>query len=248
MRQLWASEISAELAVDTHSIDELMTHYKDDKHSWIVILKQDIGVHGERMLKVKSVVRKEEADIRSSELSSWLRSEITKRNQIEGRSDRTSLVRTMSHPEENHASEGEQDVRVLLFHQKGKKSNRKNVEETGKSFRSTGGARASRNSITKCLTARARAQELVQGMLNGPIAAIEVKSDLFDAICETSLSDPDSWRKVIHGVPVAERKYLTQVHELMSEIARDMKGTSRNAFIYNCRTGACVYYDLGRSS
>jgi len=31
-------------------------------------------------------------------------------------------------------------------------------------------------------------------------------------------------------------------------MADEMKGTTRNAFIYNVRTGACIYYDLGRSA
>lgn len=83
--------------------------------------------------------------------------------------------------------------------------------------------------------------------LEGPIAAIEVKDDVLDSIRDTRLSDPDSWRKVIQNAPVAERKYLGQVHELLSDMANEMKGTTRNAFIYNFRTGACIYYDLGRS-
>ncbi|KAI9791960.1 MAG: hypothetical protein M1816_003229 [Peltula sp. TS41687] len=231
LRQLWASDISAELAVDAHSVDQLTSHYKDDKHSWIVIVKQDTGTHGERILKVKSMQRKEEADIRSSELLNWLRSEIRERDQREGTNDRARLLRTTSHPEQNQSSVeggggGEQDVRVLIPQHKGKKANRKNIIEA----------------------AQLRAHDLVQTFLHGPIVAIDVKDDILDAISRTAVSDPDGWRKVIQSVPLADRKYLSEVHELITDIARDVKGTNvRNAFIYNFRTSACIYYDLERT-
>ena len=98
------------------------------------------------------------------------------------------------------------------------------------------------------MPAQSKAQDLVQSFLDGPIAAIDVKDDMLDSIRDTRLSDPDSWRKVIQNAPVAERKYLGQLHEMLSDMADEMKGTTRNAFIYNVKTGACIYYDLGRSS
>ena len=88
----------------------------------------------------------------------------------------------------------------------------------------------------------------MNSFLEGPIAAIEIKDDVLDSIRDTRLSDPDSWRKLIQNAPVAERKYLSQVHGLLSDMADEMKGATRNAFIYNFRTGACIYYDLGRST
>ena len=129
--------MSAELAVDARSTDELLSLYKDDKHSWIIIIKRDIGISKERLLKVKSMIRKEDADIRISELMSWLRAEIRERDQREGTNDRAKLLRTVSQPEpiqsQGQGSRGNnsQDVRVLISLPKGKKSYKRNVVESG---------------------------------------------------------------------------------------------------------------------
>ncbi|KAI9875262.1 MAG: hypothetical protein M1830_008699 [Pleopsidium flavum] len=224
---LWTNDISAELSIDAHSPDELVSHYKDDNHSWFVIIKQDSGDLGEKQLKVKSLDKKADFDIRSSELLGFLKNELRERHQREDTNERAKLHRRPSHPDTSAGlKEKEADVRVLVPQHKGKKSNRRNVVEA----------------------AQSRAQELVHSFLDGPIAAIEVKDDVLDSIRDTRLSDPDSWRKIIQNAPVAERKYLSQVHELISDMADEMKGTTRNAFIYNFRTGACIYYDLGRST
>ncbi len=221
VQDLWAVDISAELAGDARSPEELLADYRDDNHSWIVIIKQDTGTFGERNLKVKSMVRKEESDVRSTELFSWLRSEIRERDQREGTNERAKLLRQVSQHDVNQAAgEREADVRVLVPLHKGKKTNRRTVIEN----------------------AQVSSQEF-----DGPIAAIDARDEVFDAIRKTRLSDPDSWRKVIQGVPLAERKYLSQVHELISDLAKNVKGTTRTAFIYNFRTGGRLYYDLGRS-
>lgn len=93
---------------------------------------------------------------------------------------------------------------------------------------------------------------MVEQALNGPIAAIDTRDEVLESIRETRLSDPDSWRAVIQSAPPSERKYLGQVHELLCDLANenhtggDMTDGYTNAFIYNYRTGSCLYYDLGR--
>lgn len=90
--------------------------------------------------------------------------------------------------------------------------------------------------------------------LGGPIAAIDTRDEVLETIRDTRLSDPDSWRTIIQNAPLTERKYLTQVHELLMDFANerhtngDAAGTYSNAFIYNYRTGSCIYYDLGRTT
>lgn len=99
-----------------------------------------------------------------------------------------------------------------------------------------------------------RTRELVEKAVNGPIVAIDTRDDIIDGIRDTRLCDPDSWRTVIQNAPLTERKYLGQVHELLLDLAneyrlpREGKEGYTNAFIYNFRTGSCVYYDLGRST
>ncbi|KAI9772975.1 MAG: hypothetical protein M1840_008857 [Geoglossum simile] len=229
IQELWANDISAELAIDTKAPEELLSHYRDEKHNWIIVVKQDSTGFGDRILKVKNMTRKEDFDVRSSELLSWLRSEIRERDRDhrEGPPEkvRSLGIRHMGPPEvaQFPSSDHEHDVRVLVSLHRGKKNNRRNVVEA----------------------ALARTHELLLSFRDGPIAAIEIRDDVLDMIRETRLSDPDSWRKVIQGVPLNERKYLSQVHELLGDMAKDEKVTARNAFIYNFRTGSCVFYDLG---
>ena len=78
-----------------------------------------------------------------------------------------------------------------------------------------------------------------------------MKDDIFEGLRETRLSDTDSWRKLIQNAPLAERAYLTDLHEMLDTMANEVKGSkesSRSAFIYNFRTRACIYYDLWRAA
>jgi translation initiation factor 2-alpha kinase 4 len=215
---LWRNEISAELARDSRSPEDLLSKYRDDQHSWILIIKQDA------VIKAKSMDRKDVADIDipSTQLLTWLKGEIRDRDQRNGTHHRAKLLRHSSQPDSG-ITDHEQDVRVLVAGTKSKKSNRRNIIEQ----------------------AQARAASLVHEFLEGPIAAIETTDQVMELIRGTRLSDPESWRQVTHAVPTAERRYLGEVHDLMNTLANQNKEVSRNAFVYNFRTGKCIYYDLG---
>ncbi|KAM0315688.1 hypothetical protein ACHAO8_003740 [Botrytis cinerea] len=215
---LWSHDISAELARDSRSPEDLLSKYRDDSYSWIIIIKQD------SVVRCKTTGRKDvpDADIPSTQLVSWLRGEMRERDQREGTYNRAKLSRQHSQPDTG-PSDHEQDVRVLFAGTKSKKSNRRNIVEQ----------------------AQGRAATLVHSFLDGPIAAVETTDHVMDLIRETKLSDPESWRKLTHSVPTAERRYIGEIHDLMSGLAFQNKDTTRNAFVYNFRTGMCIYYDLG---
>ncbi|KAJ8068821.1 hypothetical protein OCU04_002513 [Sclerotinia nivalis] len=215
---LWSHDISAELARDSRSPEDLLSKYRDDNYSWIIIIKQD------SVVRCKTTGRKDipDADIPSTQLVSWLRGEMRERDQREGTYNRAKISRQHSQPDTG-PSDHEQDVRVLFAGTKSKKSNRRSIVDQ----------------------AQGRAATLVQSFLDGPIAAIETTDHVMDLIRETKLSDPDSWRKVTHSVPTAERRYIGEIHDLMSTLAFQNKDITRNAFVYNFRTGTCIYYDLG---
>jgi eukaryotic translation initiation factor 2-alpha kinase 4 len=85
--------------------------------------------------------------------------------------------------------------------------------------------------------------------LSVPIVAIEARDDVTELIRETRLSDPDSWRRVIQAVPLADRQYLQQVHDLLNKYAVKWRNGAdsvkeRMAFVYNFRSGACLLYDV----
>ncbi|KAJ5104481.1 Protein kinase (Gcn2) [Penicillium alfredii] len=226
IEDLWANDISAELAVDASSLEELLSKYREHNHRWIVIAKQDSK---ERGFKVRNLVRKEELDLRSSELVSWLRTEVHARHHREGTAD-PRQSRLPGQQDTFMSQDRANDVRILIPHHRSKKTNRRNIVES----------------------ALVRSREVAEDARNGPVAAIDTRDDVLDSIRDTRLSDPDSWRTVIQNAPLTERKYLNQVYELLSDLAIESRTgeTSEsytNAFIYNYRTGSCVYYDLGRS-
>jgi len=222
VRQIWDCDISAELAKDSRSPEDLLSKYRDETHTWILILKQDSIVKGKTMGRKES----SDVDLTVNQVLGWLRTEIRERDQREGTYQRHKLQRHTSANDTNHNTQSEQkeqDVHVLVAGIKSKKSNRRNIVEQ----------------------AQSRAAALVQSFLDGPIAAIETTDHVLDLIRDTRLSDPETWRKVMHAVPTTERRYIGEIHELMEDLALKNKGVTRNAFVYNFRTGTCVYYDMG---
>ena len=222
VQKLWDADISAELARDSRSPEDLQLKYRDDNHSWILTIKQD------SIVKAKTMGRKDvsDTDLPITQLLLWLKAEIRERDQREGTHHRHKLQRNSSAPDTNHNTNpehSEQEVRVLIAGTKSKKSNRRNIVEQ----------------------AQSRASTLTQSFLDGPIAAIETTDHVMELIRETRLSDPESWRKVTHAVPTAERRYISEIHDMMVGLAAQNKGVTRSAFVYNFRTGLCLYYDLG---
>lgn len=219
LNKLWANDISAELAIDSRSPEDLLSKYRDDQHYWIVIIKQD------SVLKVKTMGRKEipDVDMPIPQLLSWLGGEIRERDQRDSISDRAKLIRYSGQPVPNGSTENEQEVRLIFAQTKTKKSNRRNLVEQ----------------------AQGRAASLVQSFLDGPIFAIETTDQVMDLIRETRLSDADSWRKVSQSVTTNEKRYIGEIHDVIKNLAFQNKDVTRNSFIYNFRTGTCIYYDMG---
>lgn len=242
---LWANDLSAELAVDTRSPEELLAHYRDDKHSWIIVIKHDTTVAGKPDLKVKSLVRNQDTDIRSSELLPYLRAEIRERDQNEQRSSAASSTQSrlrLFNTSNNTGSSYDQsslatlpvdntkaNVQVLIAQHRSKKSNKWTIIES----------------------AQSRARELLSTYMGAPIAAIETKDEIMELIRETRLSDPDGWRRVIQSVRLDERQYLQDVHGILDAYRKEWKdkggggNEGRCVFVYNFRTGGVILYDLG---
>lgn len=130
IQELWANDISAELAVDTNTqgleLIHSATNESRDAHPWSIYIKQD------GYIKVRSALRREETDMRNSDLFAWLRNEIRERDRVEGRSPIAHLYRHSSQQEAGRATDsGEPDVKVITSKTRGKKFNRKTVIEEG---------------------------------------------------------------------------------------------------------------------
>jgi translation initiation factor 2-alpha kinase 4 len=226
LQTLWAHGISAELARDARSPEDLLSSYRDESYSWIVIIKQD------NLLKIKTMWRKDapDADIAAKELLNWLKSEIRDRESRSGMRLRSAAGVPHSDsanalPAAPSGEQEQQEVHVLVAQTKSKKFNRRAVVEQ----------------------AQASASRLVKSFLEGPIAAIETSDAVMDLIKGTSLSDPESWRRVEHSVGTAEKKYVREIHDMLKQWRWEWEAKEGpgNAFVYNFRTGKCVYYDLG---
>ncbi|KAI9890895.1 MAG: hypothetical protein M1814_003534 [Vezdaea aestivalis] len=81
--ELWAADISAEVARETGSPEQIMAMSRPDNHIWIVIVRQLTGSFQDMFLKVKDMSRKEEFEVRAPELANWLRAELRQRKHKE---------------------------------------------------------------------------------------------------------------------------------------------------------------------
>lgn len=213
--------ISAEIAIDTRSPEELLAHYRDDKHSWIIIIKQEQSGLGKPDLRIKSIDKGEDTDIRSQDLISHFRAEIRDRDQRESTNDRAKFLRHPSHTEPA-TSTNKPEVRVLTANHKSKKQNKWRVVEA----------------------AHAKVAEVNKSHAGAPIASIETRDEIMDLIQETRMSDPDSWRRVEQSVPLADREYVQQIHRTIQNLKWQYGDMSRNCWIYNFKSGTCIYYDM----
>ncbi|KAF2008855.1 kinase-like protein [Aaosphaeria arxii CBS 175.79] len=220
---------TAELSIDAHSIEDVLRHYRDDRHSWIIVIKHGIAPD-KPDLKVKSIAKKEDTDLRSADLLNYLRNELRDRDAREGTAAQRNTKAISTTPTATVASKA--NVDVLISHHRSKKSSKWSIVET----------------------AQARSTELLSSFQGAPIAAFEAKDEIMNLIRETRLGDPETWRRAIQSVPLAERKYLQELHDLLRRYAARWKdeaeagnvrsGEGGKAFVYNFRTGGCLLYDL----
>ena len=133
LHELWSNGISAELAEGNHGTNAETTFAKSqdgkEDHSWVVLIKS------EDSMKVKTTSRKDEIEVRPSDLNGHLRSEIRERDRLEGRAPRTSTLHQGSQQDVNGPEpDREVDIKVLMSQNKGKKINRKTIVGEGELF------------------------------------------------------------------------------------------------------------------
>ncbi|KAM0453783.1 hypothetical protein ACHAPV_008720 [Trichoderma viride] len=215
LRLLWAHDISAELAKDSRSPEDLMSKHRDESYSWIIIIKQD------SMLKIKTVGKKDvpDVDLPMAQLFSWLKPEIRDRD-----SRSAAKFRGTPEPAAQGERDYEQEVKIMVAQTKSKKFNRRTVVEQ----------------------AQITAATLMNSFLEGPILAIEMSDHLMELVQETSLSDPESWRTAEHSVTTSEKKCIREIRDQLTTWRRkyETKNGSKHSFLYNFRSGTCMYYDL----
>lgn len=225
LHELWSNSISAELAEEDHgnNAENTFAKSKDAKedHSWVVLIKS------EDSMKIKTSSRKDEIEVRLSDVTGHLRGEIRERDRLEGRTPRASTLYQSGQQDVNGPEiDREVDVKVLMSQNKGKKVNRKTIVEAAQQHKA----------------------EYLQNCADSPIVAIETKDDIFEGIIDTRLSDPESWKKFIQSAAPGERQYLGQLQDLLRTMAKESVPGNTTAIVYNFRTKACISYNLGKAS
>ncbi|KAL8941474.1 MAG: hypothetical protein Q9216_002202 [Gyalolechia sp. 2 TL-2023] len=227
IQDLWKIGVHAELAMSEifgleHESSNVYAQGQDTlPYQYLVNVKQEGSV------KVRNVTQNEETEMRISEVISWFKGEMMHRERAEDHGRK--LSRHGSHPDQGWPSvETGSDVQVLMSQSKGKKTNRRAIIE---------------EALTHC-------QDFVHGFADGnvQIIAVETKDDIFEGIRETRLGDADSWKKFIQHAPAGDRAYLHDIQELLKGKATKAKPGYRSAFLYNFRTGSCIWYDLGHAN
>ena len=120
LRDIWAAEISAELAESDlrHHSEYLKIDESKEGYIWLVTIKS------EELVKVKNLVNREETEVRTAELVSHLR------NEGRAAAFKLPLHRHISQPEAPaYDREYEADVKVLTSLSRSKKVDRQNVVE-----------------------------------------------------------------------------------------------------------------------
>jgi len=116
-------------------------------------------------------------------------------------------------------------VQVLVSLHRSKKSNKYHIVES----------------------AQQRWVEKLDEWKEAPILAIETRDDIMEMIRDARLSEPDSWRKTVQRVPLAERQYITDLQKWLLDLREKWTEGSagRETCLFNFRTGHCIYYDIG---
>lgn len=166
-----------------------------------------------------------DAEVPAAQVINWLRAELRERDRHLSSRAIDSAGGSAALDKAGSFTNTEQKVSVLVAGTKSKKFNRRTVVEQ----------------------AQTNAASFLQTYLDGPIAAVETSDAVLDLIQETRLSDGDSWRSAEQTVNMAERKYMREIHDMLSTWRNEWQAQkgSRYAFVYNFRTTKCITYDLG---
>lgn len=259
LSELWANDISAELARNARSTEQLLEYYKDDRHSWLVIIKHDAHNLSKPDLRVKSLAKKEDSDVRSTDLLSYLKAELRERDGAlpASSSSRQRFTRPFSSSLDPSYTPGgpsapSSSLSPLATSPGGAGSgggnnhaHRPAVTVLTNAHR---GKKTSKWAVVEA--AQSRARELLAAYAAAPIAAIEARDEVVERVREARLSDPDGWRRAVQSAPVAERGYLQDVHGMLERYRARWREEGeapegRVVFVYNFRTGGCFLYDLG---
>lgn len=226
---LWGQNISAQLARDARTPEELLAQQRDEQYSWIVIIK-------ETSVKIKQMAKREASDVEVplSQLVSWIRQEMKERDYRTGAKLRVQYEASggssaVTAGSGDRGESGRPKVTMLVAQNKSKKFNRQAAVEQ----------------------AEAAALSLLQTYAEGDVISTEFSERTIDAIRRTTgVGDTEGWKRVEAGAPVTERKYVREALELLAELSQKQQQQEngvtgpRGAVLHNFRSGSCCIYQF----
>ena len=158
-------------------------------------------------------------DVPIASLVSHIHQDIRERESTRTRP--SAFTRHTSH----HEAERKSNVHVLMAQHRSKKTNKFHIVDA----------------------AQQKWEQKIEEWKGAPILAVETTDNVLESIRCTRLGDAESWRKAVQGVPLNERQYVGQIQGILTEWRKLWleEDGSREACIFNFRTGGCIYYDLG---
>lgn len=224
LNDLWRNEISAELACDARSPEDLLSKYKDESNSWIVTIKQD------SMVKIKTVGKDkiDDIDLAVGQVVSWLKGQIRDRDQREGSYVSSKATRHGSLGDDSFplTPNAKQSVTILQPDKKG----RKNI-----GLRDT-----IHNNALRAATGLA--QDLLR---ESPILAIESMDDkIFFRIRGCPLSYTEKWKQLEQES--GDKRYIQQIHGQLKGFQHSHYADKRprDIFVFNSRSGSIFLFDV----
>jgi translation initiation factor 2-alpha kinase 4 len=237
---LWDAGFSAELAPDASSLDDLVHQIIEEKHSWIILVKDDT-IFSQSILKMVCMPSMRDVDVAFESLSAVLRGEIAEREELETSNQKPTSGhdklaraphRTVPQTAQLDPQEKKPNIHFITFQHKGKKTNRATAVEA----------------------AQIRLRDmLAQWSSDAPILAVETSDDVLDEVSGLKVGDNEGWKRAIQRAPAGERSYLGQIQEQLLEW-RDAYGRRKKqgdesavrvAFLFGYRSGWLGLVDLG---
>ncbi|KAI5291412.1 hypothetical protein KEM52_000175 [Ascosphaera acerosa] len=241
---LWAAGISAELAGEANSLNELTKTYDEADHRCMVIVKHE-------SLKVVTMPEKDDFEMSKSkaDLVERLRLILHQRH---GGHDGAS--KSQDAPSQSQETPKERASQVLWIGGNAKSRRgikRADAEDQGMTnlCRLLAGLLVQLITADKYrFTAYHMSERFLDGALQAPITIVDVGPTTLEAVRSTRLSSQESWRSVMHSVQMKDQPGLKKLQECLVDLAAEVdengEAKHQGAFICSARSSHTIYYDL----
>ncbi|KAK9467436.1 kinase-like domain-containing protein [Lipomyces arxii] len=210
IQELWANDIKAELAPISSSPDSMVGYARNNGMSLMIIAKsvasnESSNFKSVRIMKIKSISRRDDVDVDRSEVLTYLNSELHDMNKP------LQVASTVNRsPSNNGASQP-----VISI-----------TNESTKFERNAKPNKGGPRKLKKRDMDEKKVLEYVNshlGSLSGaPVFTVDCKAELLATISAMPLTQ-DGWRKIVNAAPSSQRLFMTRLFDALIEESE--KGT-----------------------